>query len=376
MAHIASQSFSKVQSPLFANKHSWINAPSMLLLFSHKECHGQSEYFGSEKKLDEIVTSFGFERMSVPRDGDFCFTSVLLGLDQLLQGNDDTLIQHLESLQVHRNQDLSARHIILRGLVVAEWLGDNSEEDAAFLTGSEKSTIKETAQTFLEPGVFDSELRNSVWLSLTSVLKLPIVVFSSINSYPVIPLVPRSSPLTLVPMHVAFNQSGKGHYDPVFAAKTQPSQEIGKKSQNTNKSPCCSCGRGGEKGKERSFCSIYGSRCKCFQHLQGCNPTCKCLNCGNPYGTNNVAVKDRQVKKRRKHDDLPLTSIEYLERKNEPMAPEKLEDFENFVLQQVVSGISMQSHDIDASDPESIFKLFKGVLASAGIINMPSFEKN
>lgn len=67
-----------------------------------------------------------------------------------------------------------------------------------------------------------------------------------------------------------------------------------------------------------------------------------------------MAVKDRQVRKRRKHDDLPLTSIEYLERKNEPMAPEKLEDFEIFVLHQVVSGISMQSHDIDASDYESI----------------------
>ena len=66
-------------------------------------------------------------------------------------------------------------------------------------------------------------------------LKLPIVVFSSIDSYPVIPLVPRSSPLTVVPIHVAFNQSGKGHYDPVFAAKTQPCQEIEKKSQNTNK---------------------------------------------------------------------------------------------------------------------------------------------
>lgn len=191
-----------------------------------------------------------------------------------------------------------------------------------------------------------------------------------------IPLVPRSSPLTLVPIHVAFNQSGEGHYDPVFAAKTQPSQEIEKKSQNTNKSPCCSCGRGGEKDKERSFCSSYGSRCKCSQHLQGCNPKCKCLNCGNPYRTNNVAVKDRQVRKRRKHDDLPLTSIEYLERKNEPMAPEKLEDFEIFVLQQVVNGISMESHDIDASNYESILKLFKGLLASAGIINMPSFEKN
>lgn len=134
--------------------------------------------------------------MSVPGDGDCCFTSVSLGLDQLLQGNDDALIQHLESLQVHRNQDLSARNIILRGLVVAEWLGDNSEEYTAFLTGSEKSTFEETARTFLEPGVFDYELGNSVSLSLTNVLKLPIVVFS-FDSYPVIPLVPRSRLLFL-----------------------------------------------------------------------------------------------------------------------------------------------------------------------------------
>ena len=183
MAHIASQSFSKVESPLFANKHSWINAPSMLLLFSHTDCHGQSEYFGSEKKLDEIVSNYGFERVSVPGDGDCCFTSVSLGLDQLLQGN-DALIQHLESLQVHRNQDLSARNIILRGLVVAEWLGDNSQEYTAILAGSEKSTFEETARTFLEPGVFDCELGNIVLLSLTNVLKLPIVVFSKCQEAP------------------------------------------------------------------------------------------------------------------------------------------------------------------------------------------------
>ena len=57
------------------------------------------------------------------------------------------------------------------------------------------------------------------------------------------------------------------------------------------------------------------------------------------------------------------------------MAPEKLEDFEIFVLQQVVSGISMQSRNIDASDYESIIKLLKEILTSAGFINMPSFEK-
>ena len=106
----------------------------MLLLFSHTDCQGQSEYFGSEKKLDDIVSNYGFEQVSVPGDGDRCFTSVSLRLDQLLQGTDDTLIRHLESLQVHRNKDLSARNIILRGLVVAEWLGDNREECTAFLS--------------------------------------------------------------------------------------------------------------------------------------------------------------------------------------------------------------------------------------------------
>ena len=71
---------------------------------------------------------------------------------------------------------------------MGEWLGDNSEEDAAFLTTSEKSSFEETAHTFLEPGVFDCELGNSVLLSLSNVLKVPIVVFSSIDSYSVIPL--------------------------------------------------------------------------------------------------------------------------------------------------------------------------------------------
>ena len=192
MANIQSRSFSKEKSPLLANKHSWINAPSMLLLFSHTDCHGQSEYFATEKKLDEIVSNFGLERMSVPGDGDCCFTSVSSGLDKMLEGSDDALIQHLQSLKVCRNQDLSTRNSLLRELAVAEWLGDNSEEYTAFLTGSHKSSFEDTARTFLEPGIFDCELGNSVLLSLTNVLKIPIVVFSSIASYPIIPLVPRS----------------------------------------------------------------------------------------------------------------------------------------------------------------------------------------
>ena len=56
MANIASHSFSKEQSPLLANKYSWIYAPSTLLLFSHTDHNEQSEYLVAEKKLNEIVS--------------------------------------------------------------------------------------------------------------------------------------------------------------------------------------------------------------------------------------------------------------------------------------------------------------------------------
>ena len=152
-------------------------------------------------------------------------------------------------------------------------------------------------------------------------------------------------------------------------------QETNKASPNTVTTQSCSCGRGGAKDKERSFCSNYGSRCKCFQALQGCNPSCKCCNCGNPYGTKNATAKENQTRKRGKHDDVTLSSLEYLERKNEPLAPERLGDFEVFVLQQLVNGILMESQENATPDYQNIFEFFKQVITTAGFTNIPSYEK-
>lgn len=171
---------------------------------------------------------------------------------------------------------------------------------------------------------------------------------------------------------MAFNQSGKGHCDPVFATKTLSSQDTVKTDTVTVKTQSCSCGRGGAKDKRRSFCSTYGSRYKCFQQLQGCHPSCRCINCANPYGPKKAVDKDRQVRKQRKRDDLPATSVEYLERKNEP---EKLEDFEVFVFQQIVSGILTQSQEGDTPDYETVSKFFKEVLETAGFITILPFDK-
>ena len=67
----------------------------------------------------------------------------------------------------------------------------------------------------MQRGVFDCESGNSVLLVVSNVLKCPTVIFTSIDTYPGIPLIPREAPLSEVPIYVAFNQSGKGHYDAI-----------------------------------------------------------------------------------------------------------------------------------------------------------------
>lgn len=38
-------------------------------------------------------------------------------------------------------------------------------------------------------------------------------------------------------------------------------------------------------GKPCSLNPIYATRCKCFNHLKPCSPSCLCKDCSNPFGT-------------------------------------------------------------------------------------------
>ena len=55
----------------------------------------------------------------------------------------------------------------------------------------------------------------------------------------------------------------------------------------------CSCGRGSAKKDGRKFCHQVPngnkSRCKCYTKMAGCSNRCKCVNCGNPYGSSQAA---------------------------------------------------------------------------------------
>lgn len=93
-----------------------------------------------------------------------------------------------------------------------------------------------------------------------------------------------------------------------------------------------------------------------------------------------MELKMQQRKKTRAENEgnmmtFTLSSLRYLSRKNEPLAPERLGDFEVLVLQQLVNGILMESQENETPDYENIFKFFKQVMTTARFTNIPSYEK-
>ena len=145
------------------------------------------------------------------------------------------------------------------------------------------------ANNFENRGFFDCELGNATPLALANILQVPLVIISSIENFPVIPIIPRETPLTDIPLYIAYQRVGAGHYDATIEAhhdpSAAPSVEAAELRTETSQAKDylqpegvldqitalgCRCGRGSAKNKEgRQFCYIYKERCKCFQTVKG-----------------------------------------------------------------------------------------------------------
>ena len=98
----------------------------------------------------------------------------------------------------------------LRSLIVAEWLGEYSNEYKEFMTGNQ---LQEQASDFLHSGEFASNVGDLVIAAISNILKAPIVVFTSVKNMPVVIQHPTHSPtLNMDPIFLAYNQFGSGHY--------------------------------------------------------------------------------------------------------------------------------------------------------------------
>lgn len=201
---------------------------------------------------------------------------------------------HIERIGVIRASNAHAKEIatVLRRVIVDEWL-ENRGHYEPFLT-SGQNYISEV-MAFLQDGHFAAELGNSMPLAASNALRIPIVVFTSILNFPVLPLSPRESVLSENPIFLAYDMNYAGHYDAVDSiSQLNMAQEVCKppSTQNTTPSrpesiPQVSCDEEGAKRKKEGgmSCHEYRSGCKCFQNVLGCNDNYQCINCCNPRGT-------------------------------------------------------------------------------------------
>ena len=133
----------------------------------------------------------------------------------------------------------------LRELLIHEWVTNKSEYQPSF--EGTVHNLEFEAMQYLQPGVYSSVLGDDMLLGLSNVLCLPIVVFTSIESWPYTPIHPRLPLVDINPLLLAFVHVGSGHYSLAFRKrncfpKSGDNQETGNSKQTTN-SYCC-CGRG------------------------------------------------------------------------------------------------------------------------------------
>lgn len=208
------------------------------VMFAFDTLHCKAENFDANvNKLNPLISGLGFEILSVPRDGDCLFTSVLLQLDQLLPHVDNKeLNDHVQMLGLN-DKTLPQKVKLLRGKLVDEWLS-NRDEYQKFLVDTD---LEEKAVEFKSNGVFTGELGNMMLLGVSNVLRMPVTVFTAMEHFAIIPVSPRSKPLTGTPIYLAFNHAGPGHYDavifrdPVTNSSSNCEDEILSPSPNSEK---------------------------------------------------------------------------------------------------------------------------------------------
>ena len=333
-------------------------------------------------RLDRVLSSWNFKRISVSGDGNCLFYSVSLAL---LQKNNNMLLQRLGC---STQTDVKELAQVLRQATVAEWLEENSHHYQSFLTHDQ---LREQAQRFLVDGEYCGDLGDLVLPALVNVLSLPITVFTSAENMPVLMLFPISSiPSDSNPLFIAYNQDGSGHYDAVCrinAIEDRENIQLEVESQMKG----CTCGRNSSKGVSCAYSLYhYSTKCPCFKAQQSCTSKCRCKGCKNPHGQRPDADTLRahcvHKRKRDRHDsqDHPLRgrkTTKFMDEVSDEMTTGSLSKFEYLLISAIIHHLYPEAEDwtdVDSFNVHTIAKTFEAIRNIAQLLNMdlPIFERS
>ena len=307
----------------------------------------------SLERLQNTPTSYNMELVNSPADGDCLFTSVIFGLKQSVSsGKYEKYKDHLKNLNLCLDSDIGFIVVHLRKLLVSEWL-ENASQYEDFVTGQE-ILFEELASSYTGRGVFAGELGNIMAVGLANVLRINLVLFTSMEKMKTIPIVPREKVLCNGAIYLAFNNSGCGHYDAVVKPAKHavnpeelPSTET-KITEHENQERK-GCGRGAARqNKDKKFCfQVPGERrlqCPCFRDMKKCSSACSCFNCNNPHRARSDSSTETSTSKKRNHGKQSLqglrkTSLEYMLQSNEKPKDPTWNRMEKYVLQSLVDHI-------------------------------------
>ena len=348
------------KSPLF----SYHVMPFMTYVPSlHMHCSTssqQSEEQAHYQRLTNILTSCNMCRHDIAGNGNCCFATVSFSLlCNLLQSDDQRrLFLHQKGIKVGMSILEMAK--ILRQLAVKEWT-ENSHHYAPFFTNV---NIAEEAIKFLNTAHFKGDLGDTVLMCLANILETPIIVFSSMSYHPIFCITPEIQRISL-PLLVAYNQYGGGHFDGMVPKEPVDSTVV--------KSISCTCGKNDKSAKEHC-CEVkhkYTSqiKCACLINNRGCTENCKCKNCNNILGKKvHLATTTRRRSKHVWQHHQYSTSVSYANIMQERLASGPLTKQEYFLLESIMN--HCRKHDIEVNT-YTLGDLYSNIITS---INDPDVQ--
>lgn len=117
-------------------------------------------------RLDQVLRSWNFERFPSPQDGDCLFHAIVHNLKVQVENGNVSLGEILQCSGINVRNSLQDMIVTLRRLVVAEWLGEFSEEYQGFMTSDQLNKqadqLLEQAGQFLNRGDFATNVGDLV----------------------------------------------------------------------------------------------------------------------------------------------------------------------------------------------------------------------
>lgn len=177
-----------------------------------------------------------------------------------------------------------------------------------------------------------------------NVLKIPLILLTSIENYPVINVTPDefAKGCSDFCLFAAYSREGLGHYDALFEnqQRMETVEEVSAKPTQR-----CTCGMNSKEVKnvcckrQAGGSRQYASRCPCLKVKQSCGENCKCNGCDNPYGKKTSIGKS--TKRKRSKDQFGgerKRGLQFMIDNDESVSDGKWTDEENLILLQHVMG--------------------------------------